>query len=74
MSFSFHPETEEEFSRAVEFPKSWSVIEGGIRRSMVTRFPYGVLYNRGGKGKSIFWLSCICIVSRLLGAQEVREA
>lgn len=73
MSFSFHPEAEEEFSRAVdyyeeiepglgyefsvevyeticravEFPKSWSLIEDGVRRSMVTRFPYGVLYTEG---------------------------
>ncbi len=70
MSFSFHPEAEEEFSnavdyyeevepglgyefsvevyeticRAAEFPKSWSVIEDDIRRSLVTRFPYGILY------------------------------
>lgn len=71
MSFSFHPEAEEEFNRAieyyediepglgydfslevystiqrsVEFPKAWAVLEGEIRRSLVRRFPYGVLYS-----------------------------
>lgn len=75
MSFSFHPEAEEEFNKAieyyeevepglgydfaleiystiqrsVEFPKAWSVIEGEIRRSLVRRFPYGVLYSEEQK-------------------------
>jgi plasmid stabilization system protein ParE len=72
MTFSFHPEAEEEFNKAidyyediepglgydfalevystvrrsVEFPKAWAVLEGGIRRSLVRRFPYGVLYSK----------------------------
>lgn len=71
MSFSFHPEAEEEFNiaieyyediepglgydfslevystiqRSIEFPKAWAVLEGEIRRSLVRRFPYGVLYS-----------------------------
>ena len=71
MSFSFHPESEEEFNKAieyyenielglgydfalevysaiqlsVEFPKAWAVLESEIRRSLVRRFPYGVLYS-----------------------------
>lgn len=71
MSFSFHPESEKEFNkaieyyedidlglgydfalevyaaiqRAIEFPKAWAVLEGEIRRSLVRRFPYGVLYS-----------------------------
>jgi plasmid stabilization system protein ParE len=71
MTFSFHPEAEEEFNKAidyyediepglgydfalevystvrrsVEFPKAWTVLEGEIRRSLVRRFPYGVLYS-----------------------------
>lgn len=71
MSFSFHPESEEEFNKAIEyyediepglgydfalevystiqrsikFPKAWTVLEGEIRRSLVRRFPYGVLYS-----------------------------
>ena len=31
--------------RSFSFPKAWSVIEGDIRRSLVKRFPYGVLYS-----------------------------
>lgn len=31
--------------RTVEFPKAWVVLEGEIRRSLVRRFPYGVLYS-----------------------------
>lgn len=71
MTFSFHPEAEEEFNKAidyyediepglgydfalevystvrrsVDFPKAWAVLEGAIRRSLVRRFPYGVLYS-----------------------------
>ncbi len=70
MNFSFHPEAEEEFTKAidyyediepglgydfalevysaiqlaVEFPKAWTVLDGEVRRCLVRRFPYGVLY------------------------------
>jgi len=70
MTFSFHPEAEQEFceaieyyekrvpglgydfaleihaaiQRACEFPQAWSRFTGDVRRSMVHRFPYSVLY------------------------------
>ena len=76
MSFSFHPEAEKEFNKAidyyeeidpdlgydfalevystikrsVEFPKAWAVFDNEIRRSLVGRFPYGVLYSEEQKG------------------------
>ncbi|MDX8405545.1 MAG: hypothetical protein R8K50_05270 [Mariprofundus sp.] len=76
MSFSFHPEAEKEFNKAidyykeieqglgydfalevystihrsVEFPKAWSVLEGEVRRSLVRRFPYGILYSEEKDG------------------------
>ncbi len=31
--------------RSAEFPKAWAVLEGDVRRSLVSRFPYGVLYS-----------------------------
>lgn len=31
--------------RIVAFPKAWPVLEGDIRRSLVRRFPYGILYS-----------------------------
>lgn len=71
MSFSFHPEAENEFNeaidyyediepglgydfaievhstiiRSVNFPKAWTALEGDVRRSLVRRFPYGILYS-----------------------------
>ena len=70
MNFSFHPEAEGEFLKAIDFyenvepglgfdfalevysaiqrsaeyPDAWAVLEAEIRRSLVRRFPYGVLY------------------------------
>ncbi len=71
MTFSFHPEAEKEFSRAIdyyeeaepglgydfalevystiqrilEYPKAWPKLDYEIRRSLVQRFPFGVLYS-----------------------------
>lgn len=71
MTFSFHPEAEEEFLEAINYyedrerglgydfsievfatiqniviyPTAWPVIEEGVRRCLVHRFPYGVIYN-----------------------------
>ena len=70
MTFSFHPEAEEEFigtvsyyegcdpglgldfsrevfasiQNVIDYPTLWQRIEGDIRRCLVHRFPYGVLY------------------------------
>jgi plasmid stabilization system protein ParE len=71
MSYSFHPEAEEEFIEAiayyescepglgldfsrqvhatirnvVDYPTLWPAVEAKIRRCLVNRFPYGVLYS-----------------------------
>ena len=81
MNFSFHPEAEEEFNKAIdyyediepglgydfasevysairlsaEFPKAWMVLEGEVRRCLVRRFPYGILYSE--EGNRIFILA-----------------
>lgn len=34
--------------RAVAYPQAWPVLNGKIRRALVRRFPYGVLYSGGG--------------------------
>jgi plasmid stabilization system protein ParE len=31
--------------RSVDFPMAWTSLEGDVRRSLVRRFPYGVLYS-----------------------------
>jgi len=71
MSFSFHPEAEEEFRAAIDYyedreaglgydfslevftaiqniitqPNAWPVMEDDVRRCLVNRFPFGVLYS-----------------------------
>jgi plasmid stabilization system protein ParE len=71
MTFSFHPEANEELWNALEyyetcerglgeefylevqttidrilsFPQTWPVLEAEVRRCLVHRFPYGVLYS-----------------------------
>jgi toxin ParE1/3/4 len=71
MTFSFHPEADEEFCEAIgyyetsqpglgeefylevhstidrilSFPQTWPVLEGEVRRCLVHRFPYGILYS-----------------------------
>jgi plasmid stabilization system protein ParE len=81
MTFSFHPEADEEFIEAVayyedcesglgldfsrevyasiqnalDYPAMWPVIEDEVRRSLVHRFPYGVLY--GIEPQGIFILA-----------------
>lgn len=31
--------------RAVAYPRAWATLEGEVRRVLVRRFPYGVLYS-----------------------------
>ncbi len=76
MSFSFHPDAEKEFLKAIDYyeesesglgydfalevysavkmsadyPDAWALLDGEIRRSLVKRFPYGVLYSKEKKG------------------------
>ena len=83
MNFSFHPEAEEKFNKAIdyyediesglgydfasevysairlsaEFPKAWMVLEGEVRRCLVRRFPYGILYSE--EGNRIFILAAM---------------
>lgn len=45
LGYDFALEVYLTIQRAVEFPVAWSVLEGDIRRSLVSRFPYGVLYS-----------------------------
>ena len=33
----------------VTYPNAWPVVEDGIRRCLVNRFPYGVIYSIEGK-------------------------
>lgn len=40
----FAVEVHAAIQRAAAYPKAWAVLDGDVRRSLVRRFPYGVLY------------------------------
>ncbi len=44
LGYDFSLEIFSALERIISFPKAWLVIEDGIRRSLVRRFPYGILY------------------------------
>lgn len=44
LGYDFSLEVFSALERIIAFPKAWLVIEGEIRRSLVRRFPYGILY------------------------------
>jgi len=45
LGLDFSIEIANAIARITAFPKAWPVIEDGIRRALVKRFPYGVLYS-----------------------------
>jgi plasmid stabilization system protein ParE len=45
LGYDFATEVYAAIQRVVALPAAWIVIDGDIRRSMVKRFPYGVLYS-----------------------------
>ena len=50
LGYDFALEGYSTIKRSVEFPDAWTVFEGEIRRSLVKRFPYGILYSKEQKG------------------------
>ncbi len=44
LGYDFSREVFSALERIIAFPKAWVVIEDEIRRSLVRRFPYGILY------------------------------
>lgn len=50
LGYDFAIEVHSTITRSVDFPKAWAVLEGDVRRSLVRRFPYGILYSeeKGG--------------------------
>ena len=45
LGHDFAVEVYSAIQRAVSLPESWALIDTDIRRSLVARFPYGVLYS-----------------------------
>ncbi len=50
LGYDFALEVHSTIKRSVELPKAWAVLEGDIRRSLVRRFPYGILYSEEQEG------------------------
>lgn len=50
LGYDFAWEVYSAINRSVEFPKAWMVLNGEIRRSLVRRFPYGILYSAEQEG------------------------
>jgi hypothetical protein len=45
LGYYFAFEVYSSVQRIVSYPKAWPVIDEEIRRSLVRRFPYGILYS-----------------------------
>ncbi|GFP33153.1 hypothetical protein HKBW3S42_01474, partial [Candidatus Hakubella thermalkaliphila] len=45
LGYDFAVEVYSVIERAVSYPKAWPIIEDEIRRALVKRFPYGILYS-----------------------------
>lgn len=45
LGYDFALEVQLTLERTVALPEAWAVLEGEIRRSLVRRFPFGVLYS-----------------------------
>ena len=50
LGYDFVLEVYETIQRVVDFPKAWTTLDGDVRRSLVKRFPYGVLYSEEADG------------------------
>ena len=50
LGYDFALEVYETIQRVVDFPKAWTTLDGEVRRSLVKRFPYSVLYSEEADG------------------------
>lgn len=53
LGYDFATEVYATIQRSTILPKAWPVIDGDIRRSLVNRFPYGILYAVENEGIAI---------------------
>ncbi len=48
LGYDFATEVYSAIQRITVCPKGWAVVENGIRRCLIKRFPYGVIYSERG--------------------------
>ena len=53
LGYEFATEVLATVQRCADFPKAWVAFSGDIRRSLVRRFPYGILYAESPQGIDI---------------------
>jgi hypothetical protein len=46
LGYDFSVEVYSAIQRALAYPRAWPILENEIRRALVRRFPYGVLYSK----------------------------
>ena len=50
LGYDFALEVHSAIKRSIGHPNAWAVLDGDVRRSLVRRFPYGVLYSEEPAG------------------------
>ncbi len=50
LGYDFAQEVYSAIQRSVDFPKVWAMMEGEVRRCLLRRFPYGILYSEEENG------------------------
>lgn len=45
LGYDFASEVYAAVQRAAAYPQAWAILAGNVRRSLLHRFPYGVLYS-----------------------------
>lgn len=50
LGYDFAVEVRAAIQRAEAFPLAWASLDGDIRRSLLRRFPFGVVYAESSKG------------------------
>ena len=48
LGYEFAAEVHSTMGSILSFPNAWTILEDGIRRCQIRRFPYGVIYSQDG--------------------------
>lgn len=57
LGYQFAIEVYAAIERTAAHPEIWPVIEGGVRRCLVRRFPYGIVYHHDEGNDELFILA-----------------